>query len=76
MEKEMFGSYRLMDQKDVAAMLGISVKTLESWRWKKVGPRFIKLGRLARYRMSDVLAYVQGLVKEEVAEKICNCRCK
>jgi predicted DNA-binding transcriptional regulator AlpA len=62
------GIDRMMDQKELASMLGISVKTLEGWRWRKIGPRFIKLGRLARYRMSDVMAYIQGLIKEVEAQ--------
>jgi len=57
---------RLMDQKEVASMLGVSVKTLECWRWKKVGPKYIKLGRLARYKVSDVMAFVTGLIQEKV----------
>lgn len=59
----------LMDQKQVAKMLGVSTKTLESWRWRKTGPRFIKIGRLARYRMSDVMAYIQGLIDKEVVKQ-------
>jgi len=62
------GIEKMMDQKEVASILGISVKTLECWRWQKKGPRYLKLGRLARYRMSDVMAFVQGLVKEVEAQ--------
>ena len=58
------GIDKMIDQKELASMLGISVKTLEGWRWKKQGPKYIKLGRLARYRMSDVLSFIKGLVKE------------
>ena len=57
---------KMMDQKQVAVMLGVSVKTLEYWRWKRTGPRFIKLGRLARYLEADVMAFVQGLIDKEV----------
>lgn len=57
---------KLMNQNDVADMLGISTKTLEYYRWKKTGPRYIKIGRLARYRMVDVMEYIQGLIDKEV----------
>lgn len=67
MEEIVFGSKgvdKLVDQKEVAKLLGVSVKTVECWRWQKKGPKYIKLGRLARYRMSDVMKFIQGLVKE------------
>jgi DNA-binding transcriptional regulator YiaG len=57
---------KLMNQDEVAEYLGVSVKTLEAWRCRKKGPSFIKLGRLARYRMLDILAYIQGLIDKEV----------
>jgi len=65
---------RLMDQKEVASLLGVSVKTLECWRWKKHGPRFIKVGRLARYRMSDVMDFVQCLINQEVESQTYSCK--
>jgi hypothetical protein len=67
------GIDKMIDQKELASMLGISVKTLECWRWKRIGPKYVKLGRLARYRMSDVMAYVQDLVKEVETQ---NCKSK
>lgn len=44
---------------DVAALLGISPRTLEAWRLRKVGPKYSRLGpRLVRYRRSDLDAWV------------------
>ena len=63
-----FGFVNLLNQNEVAEMLNVSPKTLEYWRWKKKGPRYLKVGRLARYRQSDVLAYVMELVGEEVPQ--------
>lgn len=68
MQKEEFRTDRLMDQGDVADMLGISTKTLENWRWRKTGPRYFKIGRLARYRMADVQEFIQTLIEQEVAQ--------
>ncbi|HMR32648.1 MAG TPA: DNA-binding protein [Geminicoccus sp.] len=34
----------------------ISVKTLETWRWKRKGPAFVKAGGAVLYRLSDVEA--------------------
>lgn len=35
----------------------ITVKTLETWRWKRKGPSFIKAGGAVLYRLSDVGAW-------------------
>ena len=35
----------------------ISIKTLQANRWKGIGCSHIKVGRLVRYRLVDVLAY-------------------
>lgn len=52
---------KLMTQAEVKAITGLSDSTLEQWRLKGKGPRFIKLGRLVRYRTSDVQNYIAGL---------------
>ena len=60
---------KMLDQKAVADILGVSVKTLECWRWKRIGPKFFKVGRLARYRESDVVAYIQSLMEKTTINK-------
>ena len=53
---------RLLKQDEVAEMLSVSIRTLEYWRSKgNSGPRFVKVGKLARYRESDVKAYIEQL---------------
>lgn len=56
----------LLSQSEVAEMLGVSIRTLECWRWRKKGPKYIKVGRLARYKYEDVLAYIDHLAEQEV----------
>ncbi len=36
----------------------ISPRTLQRWRLEGVGPTFVKLGRLVRYRQSDLEAFL------------------
>ena len=57
--------YKLMDQKEVADLLNIAEKTLEHYRWKGVGPRYLKIGKLVRYRKCDLVEYVRALLKAE-----------
>jgi excisionase family DNA binding protein len=48
-----------MTEAGVAQSLGISKVTLYSWRAQAKGPRFTKIGRLVRYRSSDVDAWLE-----------------
>jgi DNA-binding XRE family transcriptional regulator len=51
----------LLDQDEVAEMLKVSPKTLEYWRYKKVGPKFIRVGKkLARYLVADVNEFIMA----------------
>ena len=51
--------------KQTAAILQVSVKTLESWRRTQLqGPPYCKLGHLVRYRMSDLAAYMEDILIE------------
>ena len=51
----------LLDQHEVAAILRVAIPTLQDWRWKGEGPRFVKLGkRVVRYRRADIEAFVEA----------------
>lgn len=39
--------------------LSLSCGTLANWRSRHIGPRFVKLGKVIRYRISDVLAWAE-----------------
>lgn len=52
---------RLLHQKEVKEILNLADSTLEQWRLKGVGPKFVKLGRAVRYRMSDIQTYISSL---------------
>jgi hypothetical protein len=71
MEDEMLDGCgnKLMDQEEVAEFLRISERTLEYYRCKNIGPRFIKIGKLVRYRKCDVIAYIKGLVEVSATEE-------
>jgi len=56
-------SDQFLTQKEVARRWGISHRTLERWRVKGQGPRFVKLGAHVVYRLSDVEAYEAGQVR-------------
>ncbi|WP_419835288.1 helix-turn-helix transcriptional regulator [Endozoicomonas atrinae] len=46
-----------LSQKELADRWRISHYTLEKWRTRGLGPRYIKLGNRVVYRISEVEAY-------------------
>jgi hypothetical protein len=49
----------LLEESAAARCLEQRPKTLESWRRQGRGPRFLKLGRTIRYRLVDILHYLE-----------------
>lgn len=50
----------LIDETALAERLGVSRSTLQGWRYAGRGPRYLKIGRLIRYRNADVDRFVDG----------------
>jgi hypothetical protein len=48
-----------MTAKQAATYLNINPRLLENWRWKKCGPRFVKVGNSIRYTREDLDSYIQ-----------------
>jgi predicted DNA-binding transcriptional regulator AlpA len=44
----------LLDERDVARWIRVSVATLRYWRGEGKGPHYRKVGQLVRYAQSDV----------------------
>ncbi|SEN17994.1 Helix-turn-helix domain-containing protein [Cryobacterium luteum] len=47
-----------LTQRELAELLRMPERTLEDWRLTQTGPPYIKLGRLVRYDVRDVLTWV------------------
>ena len=54
----------LLNQKQVAKILGVSTKLLERWRCYGGGPEFRKIGGSVRYELSDVLEFIKSHPKK------------
>ena len=50
----------LFNEKKAASVLGCSVALLRKWRRVGGGPAFFHLGRLVRYRETDLLAFIDA----------------
>lgn len=53
-----------VSEKEAALVLGWSVKTLQNRRWRGLPPRFMRLGRSIRYRLSDLQDYMDACTVE------------
>lgn len=58
---------RLLTTAEAAAFLGMSVRTLEGWRTKILGPVYLHVGGRVRYRVADLEAWLDTRIVTEVA---------
>lgn len=59
---------KLLTQHDVAFRWSLSARTLERWRWRGLGPAYVKIGGRIRYRIEDIEEY-------ERLQKFCGADC-
>jgi predicted DNA-binding transcriptional regulator AlpA len=50
---------RRLNEHDAAALVGFAAKTLREWRYRGRGPRFEKFGRSVRYRLADLMSWLE-----------------
>lgn len=50
---------QLLTRDEAAALLLLNPRTLDNWRSKGKGPRYVKAGRKVAYRMTDLTAWVE-----------------
>ncbi|MEG3178189.1 helix-turn-helix domain-containing protein [Sphingomonas sp. RB3P16] len=58
-----------VDTEEAARHLSLKPNTLEKMRTHGTGPRFVKLGRVVRYRIADLEAYIAERVVSSTSEK-------
>lgn len=46
---------RWLSRRELAERYGLPIKTLAQWASKGTGPRYARMGRHVRYRLSDVI---------------------
>ena len=61
---------KLLDEKQAAALLNMSVKSLQAWRSRGGGQKFVKIGRrLVRYAMADLEAFVLDRLRSSTSDR-------
>ena len=58
---------KLLDTNQLAEQLLNKSNTIEDWRIKGVGPRYIKIGRLVRYRLEDVELWLEAQTRNSTS---------
>jgi hypothetical protein len=69
MPNETRASDRLLTPAQVADRLQVSQSFLAKARVTGVGPRFIKVGRACRYRLSDLEMYERSCARSSTSER-------
>ena len=54
------GADQLLDQNEVAQLLGVSPRALESMRFHRRGPSYVHVGCRVRYRRAAIEAYLES----------------
>ena len=50
----------LLNESELAEMLGVSLATVRRWRLIRQGPKYIKLGASVRYNPEDVASWLES----------------
>ena len=58
---------QLLDQREAARLLNLSIRTMERMRLQGGGPLYVKCGRSVRYRTSDIEAWIAARVVDSTS---------
>jgi excisionase family DNA binding protein len=58
----------LLTQREAATLLKLSERTVERMRVAGNGPRFTRIGRSIRYRLTDIESYISSRVVGSTSE--------
>ena len=59
----------LLSQREAATLLHLSERTLERFRVSGAGPKFVRLGRSIRYRLTDIEAFIAARIVGSTSER-------
>lgn len=58
--EDTFQQARSVNENIAAEFLGCTVSCLRAWRQRGKGPGFVRLGRMVRYPLEDLKAFLQA----------------
>ena len=54
---------------EVSALWNVSTTTLSQWRWNGRGPKFIKIGKIIKYRAVDLKIFERACIMKDTTSK-------
>jgi predicted DNA-binding transcriptional regulator AlpA len=63
-----FDADAALSEYQAAEFLGLSARTLQAWRVRGGGPRYLKIGKAVRYQRRELVAYQQQHTVGSTAE--------
>ena len=58
-----------VDEHAAAARMGVSVKTLRTWRWRRIGVPYLKLGSRVVYDVADIDTFLASCRVDPAADR-------
>ena len=58
----------LVDTKQAAVIIGVNHLTLQNWRSTGKSPKYVKVNRCVRYRVSDLKAWLEAQTRNHTGE--------
>ena len=59
---------RTTDTEGAAARVGVTAETLRNWRWRGDGPPYLKIGRRVRYRLVDLVEFLDRCTRVSTSD--------
>ncbi|MBR1216214.1 helix-turn-helix domain-containing protein [Bradyrhizobium sp. JYMT SZCCT0180] len=50
----------LLTEEQAAELLALSVRTLQAWRLRGAGPRYVRAGRAIRYQQIELVEWISA----------------
>jgi hypothetical protein len=50
----------LLPEREASQLLSVSIRTLQAWRFRRVGPPFVRLGRAIRYARRALIEWINA----------------
>jgi len=59
-----------LTERELAQLLSLSIRTLQDWRRRGCGPKYLKLGKAVRYPSSEVETFITKVSTSSTAQVV------